>query len=51
MLCERVPLAVPLAGLPTVSLEVPSTASAAFDYAPAGGPRPLSANVNIDATV
>jgi len=37
VLRDRIPLAAPLTGLPTVSLEVPSTASAVFDHAPAGG--------------
>jgi len=32
-------------------LEVPSTDSAIFDHAPADGPRALSTNVNVDATV
>ena len=52
VLCDRIPLAVPLTVLPTVAVGVPSTDSAAFDHAPAGGPpRPRSANVNVGATV
>jgi len=46
LLCERLPLAIPLVVRPTVSLDVPSTDSAVLDYAPAGTLRALSANVN-----
>jgi hypothetical protein len=48
---QCLPLAIPRAVLPGVSLEVPSTDSAAFDSASPGGARALSVNPAGDAMV